>query len=187
MYLIVGLGNPGEQYANTRHNMGFCTINKLGEKYNISLDKSKFNAIYGKGELEGEKVILVKPQTYMNLSGEAIKKFVDYYKIENDKIIIIYDDMDVEMGNIRIRKQGSSGNHNGMKSVINMLETEKIPRIRIGISKPEKTVDSIDYVIGKVSKEEIKKLEPGIQKAEEAIIEIMKSGIDIAMNRYNNK
>ena len=187
MYLIVGLGNPEEQYANTRHNMGFCAVNKLSEKYNINLDKSKFNAIYGKGEIYGEKVIIVKPQTYMNLSGEAVKKFVDYYKIENDKILIIYDDMDVEMGNIRVRKQGSSGSHNGMRSVVSMLGTEKIPRIRIGISKPENPNNNIDYVIGKVSKEEIEKLEPGIKKAEDAICDIIKSGIDIAMNKYNNK
>ena len=187
MFLIVGLGNPEQQYSNTRHNMGFCTINRISEKCNISVDKTKFNALYGKGEINGQQVILVKPQTFMNLSGEAVRKFVDYFKIKEDELLVIYDDMDVEAGTIKIRKQGSSGSHNGMKSIVQMLGTEKFSRIRIGISKPETTQEMINYVIGKIGKEELEKLEPGIQKAEEAVYEVLKSGIDIAMNKFNKK
>ena len=187
MYLIVGLGNPEEEYANTRHNMGFCAINKLAKQYNISVTKSKFKSLYGTGEIEGEKVILIKPQTYMNLSGEAVREFVDYYKIELDKLIIIYDDMDLEKGYIRIRKQGSSGSHNGMKSIVSMLNNEQFPRIRIGIGKPEFKEMMINYVIGPISKEEQEILDTGVELAKDAIIDMLKNGVDIAMNHYNNK
>ena len=187
MYLIVGLGNPENEYANTRHNMGFCVVNEIAKKYNIELNKNKFNSLYGKGEIEGQKIILVKPQTYMNLSGEAVIEFVNFYKIEPKNILLVYDDMDIEKGSIKIRKQGSSGSHNGMKSVIKMLQNENFPRIRIGISKPEKPEYNINYVIGKISEEEKEKLKPGIEKAVEAISIILKDGIDIAMNKFNNK
>ena len=187
MYLIVGLGNPEEEYSNTRHNMGFDVINKISKKYNIEVNKNKFNGLYGKGEIEGEKVVLIKPQTYMNLSGEAVKKFADFYKIEPEKIILIFDDIEVEKGMIRIRKQGSGGSHKGMQSVVSLLGTEKIPRVRVGIGKPERMNNMIEYVIYKINKEEQELLKPGIEKAEEAVEVIIKHGIDKAMNQFNNK
>ena len=126
MYLIVGLGNPEEEYSKTRHNMGFNTINKISQQYNIEVKQNKFQALYGSGMIEKEKVILLKPQTYMNLSGNSVKEVVDFYKIEKEKILVIYDDMDIEPGKIKIRKKGSSGGHNGMKSIIQMIGTEEL-------------------------------------------------------------
>ena len=185
MYLIIGLGNPEEEYSKTRHNMGFNTINKLAQKYNIKITKTKYEGLYETGEIEGQKVILIKPQTYMNLSGNCVKQFVDFYKVEKENILVIYDDMDIETGTIKIRKKGSAGGHNGMKSIIQMLGTEEFPRIRIGIGRPEHNGDEINYVIGAIPKEEIPKLEEGTEKAKEAVIEILKNGIDKAMNKFN--
>ena len=185
MYLIVGLGNPEEDYSNTRHNMGFDTINKISKEYNIEINKKKFKGIYGTGIIENEKTILLKPQTYMNLSGESIKEIVDFYKIENDKIIIIYDDMDIDLGKIKIRKKGNAGSHNGMKSVIQNIGTE-FPRIRVGIGKPEDE-DFIRYVIGPVPEEEKQILDNSTSLAKDAVIEIIKSGVDNAMNKFNKK
>ena len=136
MYLIVGLGNPEGEYSNTRHNMGFDAINHLSQKLNITVTKEKFKALYGDGMINNEKVILLKPQTYMNLSGEAIIKFKEFYKIPVENIIVIYDDIDVDVGKIKIRKKGGPGTHNGMKSVVEELQTEDFPRIRVGIGKP---------------------------------------------------
>ena len=147
MYLIVGLGNPEEDYSGTRHNMGFNTINKLAKEYNIELNKKKFKGIYGQGEIEGEKVILLKPQTYMNLSGESIKEVVDFYKLSSNNLIVVFDDMDVEKGQIKIRKNGGAGTHNGMRSVVQNLKTEKFARVRVGIGKPKIKEDMINYVI----------------------------------------
>lgn len=185
MYLIIGLGNPEEEYSKTRHNMGFNTINKLAQKYNIKITKTKYEGLYETGEIEGQKVILIKPQTYMNLSGNCVKQFVDFYKVEKENVLVIYDDMDIEPGTIKIRKKGSAGGHNGMKSIVQMLGTEEFPRIRIGIGRPEHNGDEINYVIGAIPKEEIPKLEEGTEKAKEAIIEILKNGIDKAMNKFN--
>ena len=185
MYLIIGLGNPEEEYSKTRHNMGFNTINKLAQKYNIKITKTKYEGLYETGEIEGQKVILIKPQTYMNLSGKCVKPFVDFYKVEKENVLVIYDDMDIETGTIKIRKKGSAGGHNGMKSIIQMLGTEEFPRIRIGIGRPKHNGDEINYVIGAIPKEEIPKLEEGTEKAKEAIIEILKNGIDKAMNKFN--
>lgn len=185
MYLIVGLGNPEEEYGKTRHNMGFNAINKIAQKYNMQLNKSKFQGLYDTGVIEKEKVILIKPQTYMNLSGQCVKEIVDFYKIEKENILVVYDDMDIEPGIIKIRKKGSAGGHNGMKSIIQMIGTEEFPRIRIGIGRPEHNGDEINYVIGVIPKDEIPTLEEGTEKAKEAIIEIMKNGIDSAMNKFN--
>ena len=185
MYLIVGLGNPEEEYENTRHNMGFDTINKLANDYNIEMNKQKFKAIYGMGTIEGEKVILLKPQTYMNLSGESIIEWVNFYKLAMDKLIIVYDDIDVEPATIKIRKKGSAGSHNGMKSVIQSLNTENFTRIRVGIGKPEYKGDMINYVIGKLPKEEYEELQKGTELAKKAIVEILANGVDIAMNKFN--
>ena len=185
MYLIVGLGNPEEDYSKTRHNMGFNVINKLSQKYNIEVNKNKFDALFGSGEIEEKKVILLKPQTFMNLSGKSIIQAINFYKIDIKNIIVIYDDVDVEKGKIRIRKQGSSGSHNGMKSVIEELQTESFTRVRVGIGKPEFKSDMINYVIGAIPEQEIKVLEEGVEKAKEAVIEILKNGTDIAMNKFN--
>lgn len=185
MYLIVGLGNPEEEYSNTRHNMGFDTINKISKEYNIEINKNKFKGIYGTGMIENEKVILLKPQTYMNLSGESIIEAIKFYKIDINKIIVIYDDIDVKPGKIKIRKKGGPGSHNGMKSVINSLGSQEFSRIRVGIGAPEYKNDMINYVIGKVPKEEMNELEEGTKIAKEAVVEIIKNGIDIAMNKFN--
>ena len=184
MYLIVGLGNPEEEYNLTRHNMGFHAINFLSEEYKIDVKKNKFEGLYGLGEIEGEKVVLLKPQTYMNLSGKSIIDFKKFYKIDNNNIIIIFDDMDIEPGIIKIRKKGGAGSHNGMKSVIEYLGTEEFNRIRIGIGRNDE-IQKINYVIGHVSKEEMLKIDDGAKKAVEAIKEILKNGIDSAMNKLN--
>ena len=185
MYLIVGLGNPEEEYSKTRHNMGFNTINKLSQQYNIDVKQNKFKALCGSGIIEKEKVILLKPQTYMNLSGNSVKKIVDFNKIEKEKILVIYDDMDIEPGKIKIRKKGSAGGHNGMKSIIQMIGTEEFTRIRVGIGRPVHKGDEINYVIGAISEEDMLKLEEGTEKAQNAIVEILKNGVDSAMNKYN--
>ena len=183
MYLIVGLGNPEEDYSNTRHNMGFDTVNKIGWEDNIEINKKKFKGLCGTGMIEGEKVILLKPQTFMNLSGESIKEVVDFYKIENCDIIVIYDDMDIDLGTIKIRKKGNPGSHNGMKSVVKFLGTD-FPRIRIGIGKPNDN-DFIKYVIGPIPEEEKEILDKSTSIAKNAVIEIIKSGVDNAMNKFN--
>ena len=133
MYLIIGLGNPDIEYDKTRHNMGFNTINKIAQQHNIEVNRSKFEGLYESTIIEGQKVILLKPQTYMNSSGNSVKKFVDFIKFKKENILVIYDDMDIEPGKIKIRKKGSNGGHNGIKSIIQMLGTEDFPRIRIGI------------------------------------------------------
>lgn len=185
MYLIVGLGNPEQEYSNTRHNMGFDTVNKLAKQFNIEINKKKFKGIYGTGNIEGKKVIILKPQTYMNLSGESIKEAIDFYKIEGKNIIIIYDDIDIKPGIIKIRKTGGPGTHNGMKSVIQNIQMKEFPRVRVGIGMPEHKNDLINYVIGKIPKEEIEILDKSTTKAKEAVIEIIKNGIDYAMNKFN--
>ena len=185
MYLIVGLGNPENEYANTRHNMGFDTINEIAKNNNINITKSKFKGLYETGIIQGKKVILLKPQTYMNLSGESIKEICDFYKIESKDIIVIYDDIDIEKGKIKLRKKGGPGSHNGMKSVVQELGTTEFPRVRVGIGQPEFKSDMINYVIGKVPEEEQKVLHEGVKRAAEAVEEIVKNGIDIAMNKFN--
>ena len=185
MYLIVGLGNPEEEYAKTRHNMGFDVINKLSEKQGIKVNKNKFNSIYGTGTIEGEKVVLVKPQTYMNLSDEAVRDFKNFYKINSENIIIVYDDLDIEPGIIKIRKKGGPGTHNGMKSVVHEIQTEDFPRIRVGIGNPEYKNDLLNYILTKIPEEDYKILENSIERASDAIEEIIKNGIDSAMNKYN--
>lgn len=185
MYIIIGLGNPEPEYSNTRHNMGFDVINKLAKENDISLNRTKFNAIYGTGIIEGEKVILIKPQTFMNNSGESAKEFVDFYKEPLDNLMVIFDDMDTEAGTIRVRAKGGPGSHNGMKSMVNCLNSENFARIRIGIGRPVGEYDRIDYVIGQIDGEEKKILEKGQDEAVEAIKYWIKNGIDNTMNTYN--
>ena len=185
MYLIVGLGNPEPEYSNTRHNMGFDTINKIANNCKIEINRTKFNSIYGTGNIGEEKIVLVKPQTYMNLSGQAVHEFVNFYKISNEKLIIIYDDIDIQKGIAKIRKKGGAGTHNGMKSVIEELASEEFPRIRVGIGTPEFKNDMVNYVLGHIPEEEYKLLQTGVEKAALAVEEIVRSGIDTAMNKYN--
>ena len=185
MYLIVGLGNPEKEYGNTRHNMGFDTINDIAKNNNIDINKNKFKGLYETANIQNKKVILLKPQTYMNLSGESVREIVDFYNIEPQNIIVIYDDIDIEKGHIKIRKKGGAGSHNGMKSVVQELGTTDFARIRVGIGQPEFKSDMINYVIGKVPKEEQEILNQGVKKAAEAVEEILKNGIDIAMNKFN--
>lgn len=186
MYLIVGLGNPEPEYSKTRHNMGFDVVNQLATSHNIALVQHQFKGIYGKGTIGKEKVLILKPQTFMNLSGVSIRKFMDYYKIEPEKLIVIYDDMDTEKGCIRIRKKGNSGSHNGMKSVVERLGITEFARVRVGIGRTTQE-DKINYVIGKIPHEEYLVLQEGVHKAKQAIECMVEQGYDTAMNRYNEK
>lgn len=185
MYLIIGLGNPESDYANTRHNMGFDVINEISQKCDIKVSKSKFNALYGMGEIENNKVILIKPQTYMNLSGDSVVEIANFYKIPLENIIVIYDDIDINTGIAKIRKKGGPGTHNGMKSVVYRLGSQEFPRIRVGTGMPEYKNDLINYVISKVNNEDYIELEKGINTAADAVVEILKQGIDNAMNKIN--
>lgn len=186
MYVIAGLGNPGRKYAQTRHNMGFITVDQLAEKHNISVDRLKFKALVGEGRIAGQKVLLVKPQTYMNLSGESLREVMHFYKLEPEQLIVIYDDIDLEAGSLRIRKFGSAGTHNGMRSVVYQLQTDRFPRIRIGIGGSGKG-DLADFVTGGFSKEEVPALEEAVTKAVCALECMLEDGIDKAMNQYNTK
>ena len=185
MYLIVGLGNPEEEYSRTRHNVGFDTINKIANNNSIEINKKKFNGLYGTGTIEGQKVVLLKPQTYMNLSGNAVRDFMNFYKIKEDKLIVIYDDLDIEPGIIKIRKKGGPGTHNGMKSVVNETKTENFCRIRVGIGNPEYKNDLLNYILTRIPDEEYKILEEATKNAANAVNEIIKNGLDSAMNKYN--
>jgi len=185
MFVIAGLGNPGIKYANTRHNIGFITIDYLSQQLNISVNKIKHKALVGEGRIGDEKVLLVKPQTYMNLSGESILDVVEYYKLPMDRLIVIYDDVDLNPGVLRIRPKGSSGSHNGMKSIIYLLNRDDFPRIRIGIGKQPEHMDLADYVTGKFTKDEIPIMAEAVKKAAEAVQEIILKGIASAMNKFN--
>ena len=187
MYIIVGLGNPEPEYSRTRHNMGFDVINILAKKNNIELNRSTFNAIYGTGVIENAKVILIKPQTYMNTSGEAVIEFVKFYKVDLKSIIVIYDDMDTEVGKVRIRAKGGAGSHNGMKSIVKELNSEEFSRIRVGIGKPTNDFDRINYVIGNINQEEYLRLTDGEKLGAEAVEYWIKNGIDNTMNKFNIK
>ncbi|MBE5997134.1 MAG: aminoacyl-tRNA hydrolase [Lachnospiraceae bacterium] len=188
MYLIVGLGNPGREYQRTRHNVGFEALDELIAKYGIGAPQSKFRAMLGKGVIGTEKVIAVKPLTYMNLSGEAVRAVVDYYKIDPEtELIVISDDVDLEPGRLRIRKSGSAGGHNGLKSIIQHLGTEKFLRIRIGVGGKKDGWDLADHVLGKIPEEERAVIGEALKKAAEAAACVVTDGADIAMNRYNTK
>ncbi len=184
MYIIAGLGNPGKKYENTRHNMGFIAVDLIAEEQGIKVDKLKFKSLVGEGRIAGQRVLLMKPQTYMNLSGEAIREAVNFYKIEPEELIVIYDDIDIPTGTFRIRKKGSAGTHNGMRSVVYQLQEDGFPRIRVGIGT-EKQIDLINYVTGGVSKKEKELLEESLTKTAKAAVAIVEKGIDKAMNEYN--
>ena len=188
MYVIAGLGNPGLSYRHTRHNIGFDAIDVIAKKYSIKLSKSEFKAKTGTGVISGEKVILVKPQTYMNLSGEAIGPLIKYYKADPTKdLIVISDDVALEAGRIRIRKKGSAGGHNGLKDIIKHCGTEEFIRLRIGVGKPPVGQDMVSFVLGRNGKDERALLEDAFERAAEAAAVIMERGVDCAMNRFNGE
>lgn len=185
MYVIAGLGNPGKEYASSRHNAGYMAVEYLAEKLNTKLNKLKFNSVYGDTSINGEKVMLVKPVTYMNKSGIAIAEIVKFYKISTSNLIVIYDDIDIPLGSLRIRPSGSAGTHNGMKSIVDSIGSE-FPRIRIGIGRNEE-MDLADFVLQKFSRNEKDIVTPIIERAAEAAVEIIENGIDSAMQKFNMK
>lgn len=188
MYLVVGLGNPGRQYEKTRHNMGFDTLDVLVEKWRVPQTGVKFNGMYGTTIVGGEKVILMKPLSYMNLSGGPVQEMASYFKIDPEtQLIVIYDDIDLEPGQLRIRKQGSAGGHNGMKDIIRRLGTEKFCRIKVGVGAKPAGWDLADYVLGRFSTEDRKGIDEAIEDAADAVEMIIEKGIDAAMNQYNKK
>ncbi|NLZ48352.1 MAG: aminoacyl-tRNA hydrolase [Clostridiales bacterium] len=184
MYLIVGLGNPGREYENTRHNVGFQVLDLLADRYKISLSRIKFKSVYGEGSINGEKVILAKPQTFMNASGESVAEITRFYKIPNEKVLVIYDDMSLDVGRLRIRAKGSAGGHNGIKNIIAHLSSEDFPRIKVGIGKPEG--GWISHVMGNFSKEEQEKLAEVYKTVIHAVETIIAKGTEEAMNKYNS-
>ncbi len=186
MHLIVGLGNPGKQYEQTHHNMGFIAIDYLAEKLGVSVNKIKFKGLLGETVYNGEKVILLKPQTYMNLSGESIREIVQFYKLEPENIIVIYDDIDLDTGKIRIRAKGSAGTHNGMRNIVFQLQTDEFPRIRIGIrGGMAGKMQLRDFVTGGFTKEEVPLLEDAVSRACDAALCYVSEGINTCMNKYN--
>lgn len=188
MYIIAGLGNPGKQYAQTRHNVGFDTIDILADKYNISVDTKKHKALCGKGMIEGQKVVLAKPQTFMNLSGESVRELVDFYKINpEEELIVIYDDISLEPGQLRIRLKGSAGGHNGIKNIIAHLGTQEFPRIKVGVGAKPPKMDLADYVLSRFGAEEQKMMDEAFGEAAEAAVMMMTTGAERAMNHYNAK
>ncbi len=184
MKVIVGLGNPGDKYKGTRHNLGFDIVDHCAEQLNIQLNESKFQALYGSAIVDGEKVFLLKPLTFMNLSGEALRPFLDYYKIDVEDIVVIYDDLDLPVGKIRLRLKGGHGGHNGIKSLISHLGTNEFKRIRVGIDRPQhETV--VSYVLGKFREEEKRELQNAILKAADACKYWLKHDFIEVMNKYN--
>lgn len=188
MYIIAGLGNPKAEYNNTRHNIGFDVIDVLADKYNIDVNTSKHKALIGKGMIDGEKCVLVKPMTFMNLSGESIVDVCNYYKVDVETdLIVIYDDIALDVGAVRVRKKGSAGGHNGMKNIIQHLSTENFMRIRMGVGEKPKGYDLADYVLGHFTDKERDMMDEGIVNAINAISMIMSDGIDKTMGSFNKK
>lgn len=186
MFLIVGLGNPGKKYEMTRHNIGFEVIDYLSAEYGIKVNKIKYKALIGEGVMQGEKVILAKPQTFMNLSGESVREICEYYKIPAENTIVVYDDVNISTGSIRIRAKGSAGGHNGMKSIIYQLQTDQFPRVRIGVGSPtHEDFGLVDYVLSRFAKDEAADIVDAVKATPDALCAIMKQGIEAAGNRYN--
>ena len=185
--VIVGLGNPGNKYENTRHNVGFIAIDLLAKKFGIKVDRLRHKALIGDGGINGERVLLVKPQTFMNLSGESVRDIAEWYKLPMENIIVIYDDVDLPVGTVRIRPRGSSGTHNGMRSIIYQLQSDDFPRIRIGSGKAPEGWDLADYVLGRYSGEEAEVIRASIERAADAAASIVTGGVAAAMNAYNGE
>lgn len=187
MYLIAGLGNPTKEYDKTRHNVGFSVLDVLADKYGIDVSERKHRAYCGKGVIEGQKVLLLKPQTFMNLSGESLRSAVDYYKIDPEDIIVIYDDISLDPGQLRIRLKGSAGGHNGIKNIIAQLGTQEFPRIKVGVGAKPPRMDLADYVLSRFSKGEQERMDEAFRDAAEAAVMMMTEGAERAMNHYNAK
>ncbi len=188
MFMIVGLGNPDARYKNTRHNVGFDAVDALAQRYDIDVSMRKHRAYCGKGVIQGQKVLLVKPQTYMNLSGESVRAAVEYYKIDPEQeLLVLFDDISLDVGQIRIRRKGSAGGHNGMKNIIAHLDTQNFSRIKIGVGEKPRGMDLADYVLGHFSKMEREFIDDSIVQTIDAIDTILKGDINGAMNRYNTK
>ena len=188
MFVIVGLGNPGKKYENTRHNAGFIMIDALADKYGISVKEKKHKALCGTGVIEGVKVLLVKPETYMNLSGESVGEIMNFYKLDpEEEMLVIYDDISLAPGNIRIRKKGSAGGHNGIKSLIAHLGTQNFMRIKVGVGEKPKDWDLADYVLGHFSEEDRKELKEVTGNVIQAAVLMMQGDADKAMNDFNAK
>ena len=187
MILIAGLGNPGKEYENTRHNAGFLVLDTLAQKLGADLSERKHRALCGKAVIGGQKVILLKPQTYMNLSGESIRAAADYYKVPPEDILVVYDDISLAPGQLRIRAKGSAGGHNGIKSIIAHLGTQEFPRVKVGIGEKPPRMDLADYVLGHFSSGEKKIMEEAAKEAADAICEIVNVGIEQAMNDHNRR
>ena len=188
MYIIVGLGNFAKEYVNTRHNIGFDVIDKLAEQENIAMLEKKHKAVIGKGVVAGQKCILAKPVTFMNLSGESVRELIDYYKVdETTELIVISDDISLDVGQIRIRKKGSAGGHNGLKNIIKMLGHDTFTRIRMGVGEKPKNYDLADYVLGHFPSEERTVMDEAAKTAADAIRMILTESADAAMNHFNSK
>ena len=188
MYIIAGLGNPTKEYEGTRHNVGFDVIDRLSERYNIDVTTEKHRALIGKGMIAGQKVILAKPQTYMNLSGESIRSVIDYYKVDPEKeLIVIYDDISLGVGQLRIRAKGSAGGHNGIKSIISSVGTSNFMRIKVGVGEKPQGWDLADHVLGRFSGEDRARVEEAIRDAEDAAVLMIQGEADKAMNDFNAK
>lgn len=185
LFVVVGLGNPGTRYDNTRHNVGFESVDYIAAQHGIKISKVKHKALIGDGTIHGERVLLVKPQTYMNLSGESVRDIIEWYKIPVSNLIIIYDDIDLATGRIRVRPKGSAGTHNGMRSIIYQIQSDEFPRVRIGIGKPPEGWNLADYVLSKFNPEDRVLLNESIKASAEAAAAIIKSGANTAMNKYN--
>ncbi len=187
MFAIVGLGNPGKNYDGTRHNVGFDTVDLLASRNNIKINKIKFKSLYGEGIIGNEKIILLKPQTYMNNSGIAVLDLYNFYKIPTENIIVIVDDIDIDFATIRIRRKGSAGSHNGLKSILYHLQSENFPRVKIGVGKKRENEDLADFVLSRFDKKEREEIDKAIEKAALAVEAIISDGINKAMNEYNVK
>ena len=188
MFIIAGLGNPTREYEGTRHNVGFDVIDRLAARYNIDVDVKKHRALIGKGMIAGQKVILAKPQTYMNLSGESIRSILDYYKVDPEtELIVIYDDISLDVGKLRIRAKGSAGGHNGIKNIIAMTGTQNFMRIKVGVGEKPKGWDLADYVLGRFDTQNRKLVDEAQERACKAVEMILSEGVDAAMNEFNRK
>lgn len=186
MYLIAGLGNPGREYENTRHNAGFASIDRLAERNHISIDMKKFQALCGTGYIGGQKVLLLKPQTYMNLSGESLRAACDFFKIDPEQeLIVIYDDISLAPGQLRIRAKGSAGGHNGIKSIISHLGTQVFLRVKVGVGEKPQGWDLADYVLGHFSKEEQQVMQESFDRAADAAAALLSEEVQQVMNEYN--
>ncbi len=187
MYIIAGLGNPTKEYDKTRHNVGFEVIDKLADRYDIDVSERKHRAFCGRGVIEGQKVLLVKPQTFMNLSGESLRSVLDYYKVLPEELIVIYDDISLPPGQLRIRLKGSAGGHNGIKNIIAYLGTQEFPRIKVGVGEKPPRMDLKDYVLSRFSKGEQELMDEAFQEAAQAVVMMLGEGADRAMNHFNTK